>query len=163
MNTEFNIIKNDPFIDETQSNAFGRDFVKSLKKTYKRRPKSRRPKTFRDRAKRAGELIPIVALGKAGISAGRKSSNRRRRRRPQRTKSYNNSRPQSINRRAQPPPTKKNKSVNTTKNDISALLASSAAPIVPAKQPMSKGLKIGLIAGGIGVVLITGILIFKRN
>ena len=46
-------------------------------------------------------------------------------------------------------------------SDIAALLASSAAPIVPAKQPMSKGLKIGLIAGGIGVVLITGILIFK--
>jgi hypothetical protein len=46
-------------------------------------------------------------------------------------------------------------------SDIAALLASSAAPIVPAKQPMSKGLKIGLIAGGIGVVVIAGILIFK--
>jgi hypothetical protein len=52
-------------IDVEHSEARG-DFLKSLKKTYSRRKKSDRPKTFKGKLKRAGGLIPAVALAKAG-------------------------------------------------------------------------------------------------
>ena len=57
------------------------DFLKSLKKTYSRRKKGSRPKTAKERLKRAGGLIPIVALSKAGMdSMGRKKKSTSRRR-----------------------------------------------------------------------------------
>tara|TARA_R100000900_G_C3330837_1_gene163381 strand:+ start:828 stop:1175 length:348 start_codon:yes stop_codon:yes gene_type:complete len=57
-------------IDLDHSEARGK-FLKSLKKTYSRRPKGQRPKTTKERFKRAGGLIPGVALAKAA-GAGRK-------------------------------------------------------------------------------------------
>ena len=65
-------------IDIDHSEARGK-FLKSLKSTYSRRPKGQRPKTTKERFKRAGGLIPAVALAKAAGAGKRKGSVSRRR------------------------------------------------------------------------------------
>tara|TARA_R110000803_G_scaffold128158_5_gene195575 strand:- start:3758 stop:4126 length:369 start_codon:yes stop_codon:yes gene_type:complete len=52
-------------IDIEHSEARG-GFLKSLKKTYSRRSDRNAPKTTKDKLKRVGGLIPLVALAKAG-------------------------------------------------------------------------------------------------
>ena len=100
----------DSFVNEMGDSGFEEfseargDFLKSLKKTYSRRSDKNKPKTFGDKLKRAGGLIPIVALAKAGMdSAGNKKRKRRKgkRRRPQMSQRPSNMRrrPSKMRRR----------------------------------------------------------------
>tara|TARA_R110001606_G_scaffold317678_4_gene464559 strand:- start:396 stop:761 length:366 start_codon:yes stop_codon:yes gene_type:complete len=68
-------------IDIDHSEARG-DFLKSLKKTYSRRSDRDAPKTTKDRLKRVGGLIPLVALAKAGGMGKDKSRGSTSRKRP---------------------------------------------------------------------------------
>ena len=58
--------------DEAFANAFGdgiKRFGKNLRGNYKRRPKGKRPKTFKGKLKRGAGFIPGVALMRAGAGA----------------------------------------------------------------------------------------------
>ena len=177
-----NEISNDQFLDEITSNAFGRDFKNSLRKTYSRRSKRDKPKTFGEKAKRLGGLIPIVALGKAGIEAARKRKAQRRGRGntnyndqgpPRRQKgSGNPPTPRRQKRSGNPPTPRRQKGSGTPplKTDMpnkrysEPLIAPiGTIPNVLKKEPMSKGLKIGLIAGGVALLLVTGVIIYKKT
>jgi len=58
--------------DEAFANAFGdgiKRFGKNLRNNYKRRPKGKRPKTFKDKLKRGAGFIPGVAMMRAAKGA----------------------------------------------------------------------------------------------
>ena len=169
MAIKFNI-SNDPFLDEITSNAFGRDFKNSLKSTYSRRSRSSRPKTFREKAKRVGGFIPIVALTKAGIDATRKRQSKRPQRRQinryERTEPTRNLREYPLQRIKQPVSQQQELLPVNVPNPNLAAFESIPKPIIETNQlkpPMKKGTKIALIAGGIAGVLVIGIIIFKKT
>ena len=153
-------------------------FSQELRKTYSRRSKANAPKTFRDKLKRVGGLVPIVALSKAAINSsqarpqgrqpqGNSSQAIPQGRQPQGRQPQGNSsqaRPQRRQPQGRQPQGNYSQAKPQGRPSSKPYLLPTVKLDTPKdkKEGMSMGMKIGIAAGVVGLGLVTYLVVKNK-
>jgi len=139
-------------------------FSQELRKTYSRRSDANAPKTFRDKLKRVGGLVPIVALSKAAINSSQARPQGRQPQGRQPQGNYSQARPQGRQPQGRQPQGNYSQARPQGRPSSKPYLLPTVKLDTPKdkKEGMSMGMKIGIAAGVVGLGLVTYLVVKNK-